>query len=76
MRTTLDIDDRVLAAARELAASERKSLGEVVSALAARGLRPDPAALGEEDGLPVFAVPADAAPLTLDLVQRALDDAS
>jgi len=76
MRTTLDLDDRVLAAARELAAARRKSLGEVVSELAARGLRPDPNALAQEDGLPVFAVPRDAPPLTLEIVERALDDVS
>lgn len=38
MRTTLAIDDDVLAAARERAAREGRSLGEVVSALARRGL--------------------------------------
>ena len=39
MRTTLDIDDDVLQAAREHAARERKSLGAVVSALARESLR-------------------------------------
>ena len=39
MRTTLDIDDDVLLAAREHAARERKSLGAVVSALARDSLR-------------------------------------
>jgi hypothetical protein len=39
MRTTLDIDDDVLLAAREHAARERKSLGAVVSALARESLR-------------------------------------
>ena len=38
MRTTLDIDQDVLQAARELARRERKSLGFVVSALARQGL--------------------------------------
>lgn len=36
MRTTLDIDADVLEAARELAAAERRSLGSVISELAAR----------------------------------------
>ena len=44
MRTTLDIDDDVLLAAREHAARERKSLGAVVSALARESLRRPPAA--------------------------------
>ncbi len=40
MRTTLDIDDDVMQAARERARRERKTLGEVVSELARRGLSP------------------------------------
>ncbi|HET8748552.1 MAG TPA: CopG family transcriptional regulator [Ramlibacter sp.] len=39
MRTTLDIDDDVLLAAKEHAARERKSLGAVISALARESLR-------------------------------------
>ena len=42
MRTTLDIDDDVLLAAKEHAARERKSLGAVVSALARESLRRPP----------------------------------
>lgn len=38
MRTTLDIDDTVLAAARSLARSRGTSLGAAVSELARRGL--------------------------------------
>ena len=38
MRTTLAIDDDVLAAARHLAGRERRSVGEVISALARQGL--------------------------------------
>ena len=38
MRTTLDIDDDVLQAAKELARRERKTAGRVVSELARRGL--------------------------------------
>jgi 2-keto-4-pentenoate hydratase len=39
MRTTLDIDDDVLAAARELARRERKAVGLLISELARAGLR-------------------------------------
>jgi hypothetical protein len=38
MRTTLDIDDDVLQAAKERAHRERKSTGEVISALARSAL--------------------------------------
>lgn len=38
MRTTLDIADDVLAAAREIGRRERRSIGEVISELARRAL--------------------------------------
>lgn len=38
MRTTLDIDDDVLQAAKELARRERKTAGRILSELARRGL--------------------------------------
>lgn len=48
MRTTLDIEDDVLLAAREHAAREGKSLGAVVSALAREALRrPSGAGIGQ-----------------------------
>ena len=42
MRTTLDIADDVLRAARELARRERKTIGEAVSDLARRALNAIP----------------------------------
>jgi hypothetical protein len=38
MRTTLDIDDDVLLAAKELAKREKKTVGKLVSELARKGL--------------------------------------
>jgi hypothetical protein len=38
MRTTLSIDDDVLSAAKELAAAQDKTVGEVISSLARRGI--------------------------------------
>lgn len=38
MRTTLDIEDDVLLAAKELARRQKKTAGQVVSELARRGL--------------------------------------
>ena len=40
MRTTLTIDDDVLSAAKERAELERKTVGEVISALARQAMRP------------------------------------
>jgi hypothetical protein len=42
MRTTLDLDDRLHAAVRRIAFEERRSLGDVVSDLALRGLAVGP----------------------------------
>ena len=38
MRTTLDIEDDILFAAKEMARREKKSLGQAISELARRGL--------------------------------------
>ena len=74
MRTTLTIDDDVLAVARALAARRGISLGSAVSDLARRGFRGTGVADREDDGIPVFRVPPDAPPITSDDVQRALDE--
>jgi hypothetical protein len=72
MRTTLNLDDDVVAAARELAAGERRSLGSVISALARQGLTP--ARVEADDDLPVIRVPAGTPPITPEMVRRALDE--
>ncbi len=72
MRTTLNIDEDVVTAARELAAGERRSLGAVISELARRGLTP--ARVESEGGLPVIRVPAGTPPITPGMVRRALDE--
>jgi hypothetical protein len=72
VRTTLYIDDDVMAAARELAASEHRSLGSVVSELARRGLTP--ARVEADGGMPVIRVPAGTPPITPEMVRRALDE--
>lgn len=72
VRTTLEIDDDVVQAAREIAADGRRSLGSVISELARRGLTP--ARLEADGDLPVVRVPADAPPITPQMVRRALDE--
>lgn len=72
MRTTLQIDDDVLLAARELAAGEHRSLGTVISELARRGLTP--ARVEAEGGLPVIRVPAGTPGITPEMVRRALEE--
>ncbi len=74
MRTTVVIDDDVLAAARSLASSEGRSLGEVLSALARRGLAPR-AERPRRGGFPTFAVPEGTPPLTPEAIRQAEDEA-
>jgi hypothetical protein len=72
MRTTLDIDDAVLAAARTLSAERGISLGDAISELARRGLaRRAPVVL---DGLPAFEVSVDAAAITPEMVREANEE--
>jgi hypothetical protein len=73
VRTTLDLDEDVVAAARELAADGRRSLGSVISELARRGLTP--ARVEANGDLPVIRVPAGTPPITPQMVRRALDEA-
>lgn len=69
MRTTLELDDTVIAVARAIARDEGISLGAAVSRLAERGLRASgDSSLHSTSGFPVFPVAADAAPITLDVV--------
>lgn len=53
MRTTLDIDDDVLQAAKELAAVRKLTAGRVISTLARAALRPRPPAR-TRNGVPVL----------------------
>ncbi len=73
MRTTLQIDDDVLEAARSLAKVENRTVGQVVSRLARRGLAPRPQEANSA-GFPVFTVSADASPITLEMVKRAAEE--
>lgn len=70
MRTTLDIDDEILAAARALRAEMGISLGAAVSELARRGLRPRIV----DNGFPTFDVPVDTPPMTAEMVREARDE--
>lgn len=74
MRTTLQLDDDVLRAARSLARTERKTIGQVVSELARRGLAPRPKR-SSHSAVPVFDVSPEAPPLTPEMVREALEDA-
>ena len=73
MRTTLTIDDDLLAAARSLARAKSESIGKALSDLARRGLNATPR-VRRRSGFPVFSVPKGAHPITLEDVRRAEDE--
>lgn len=68
VRTTLAIDDDVLAAARGLAALQRKSVGEVISALAREALQAPAPGPMTRNGVPLL--PKGNVPVTLEIVNK------
>ena len=75
MRTTLAIDDDVLAAARHLAERDGKTIGEIVSALARQGLsRGHRAARPQRNGVPLLPGRRGGAPVTPELVNQLRDE--
>ncbi len=74
MRTTLAIDDDVLAAAREMASSEQKSVGEVISTLARQAMRPTAPVRSTRNGVPLLAVRPGATRVTSELVRQLMEE--
>lgn len=62
----------MVSAARELAGEQRRSLGAVISDLARKGLTP--ARVDAVGRLPTIRVPEGSAPITPQMVRRALDE--
>jgi hypothetical protein len=73
MRTTLNLDEDILVAAKAIARASGHALGQVVSDLARRGLAPHPQN-ATEAGLPVFEVSSNADPIGIENVQSAMED--
>jgi hypothetical protein len=75
MRTTLNIDDSVLAAAKEIADANNSSAGAVISDLARKGLSfTSGQVTRKKSGFPVFSVPAGAKPLTSGTIKAIFSD--
>ncbi len=74
MRTTLVIDDDVLAAAKRLAATQRKSVGEVISALARQALQPGPETPSMRNGIPLLSARPGTMQVTLELMNQMRDE--
>ncbi|MFP3504755.1 CopG family transcriptional regulator [Burkholderia sp. SIMBA_062] len=73
MRTTIDIDDDVLAFARERA-KPGTSIGKVISELARAALQRTTTNQASRNGLPLMPTSATARPVTLDVVNQLRDD--
>ncbi len=82
MRTTLDIDDDILSAAKELAKAESRTMGEVISDLARRALTQASAGLADEqptfrsNEFPAFPTlpKRGGPPVTTEMVRRIQDE--
>jgi hypothetical protein len=75
MRTTLAIDDDILAAAKHLAERDQRTIGEVISLLARQGLARSGNARTERNGVPLLPSKAGSSPVTMELVNQLRDEA-
>ena len=73
MRTTIAIDDDVLAAARAIARQRNQSVGTIVSELARHSLRP-PVARAERNGVPLLPVREKSVIVTPEIVNALRDE--
>ncbi len=76
MRTTLAIDDDVLAAAKHLAQRQSKTVGEVISTLARQGLHRGPRGAPPlmRNGVALLPTRDTATPVTMELVNQLRDE--
>lgn len=74
MRTTLEIDDDVLQAAKELANVHGKTAGQMVSELLRKALQPAPSRQRVRNGVPLLTRRPGAPVLTMDVVNALRDD--
>lgn len=74
MRTTVNLDDDVLRAVRELAALSDRTLGEVLSDLARQGLARSRTEEAVRNGVPILEPMAGAGMVTSEDVDRLLDE--
>jgi hypothetical protein len=73
MRTTLDLEEDILLAAKEIAKQRGDTVGKVLSDLARQALTRR-APVSRKHGLPLFPVQPDAGVITLELVNRLRDE--
>ena len=73
MRTTVDLEEDVLLAAKEIARQRGDTLGQVLSDFARQALTRQ-TTVSKKHGLPQFPVQPDAGIVTLELVNRLRDE--
>ena len=72
MRTTVELDDQILAVVRDLASVENRSMGKVLSDLAREALikRVPAAGFSKRNGVPLLPRRSGAPPVTMELIDR------
>jgi hypothetical protein len=73
MRTTVDLEEDILLAAKEIAKQRGNTLGQVISDLARQALTRR-TSISTKHGLPLFPVQPNAGVVTLELVNRLRDE--
>lgn len=73
MRTTLDIEDDVMLAVKQLSRQRHEPAGRLVSELVRRALLPKNKGR-ERNGVPLFPIKPRSGVVTLDLVNRLRDE--
>lgn len=74
MRTTLSIDDDVLAAAKAIAERDEETLGAVVSDLLRKALKPETPVPETRNGVPLLPRTGERRPVTLEIVNALRDE--
>ena len=73
MRTTLDLEEDILSAAKEIARQRGITVGKALSDLARQALTRQVSG-ATRDGLPLFPIQPDAGVVTLELVNHLRDE--
>jgi len=73
VRTSLDLDEDILRAAKDLAEERSQSLGRVLSELVRKGLQPSGELLEVRNGVPLLARKPGARPVTSQMVKDLLE---
>jgi hypothetical protein len=74
MRTTLNLDNDVLAIAKSLAVRQKKPIGEVVSTILRKGLVPTGSPVSRRNGITLFPVGNGAGKVTPEIIEELLYD--